>query len=164
MELRKTFIDNEVSGRGGFTLIEVLVVLSLITIVIGSTLFFDINMYRGEAFRAERENLVIALQTARANALNNINQHKHGVAINPGGYEGYVVFEGNDYASSDPTSWKEIPSSYNIDLDPNPVFLKEVVFSQLSGDVSLPGDIKLLDPLRNTFTTITVNHEGKIGS
>ncbi len=161
MALHKTFNDKRVSSTRGFTLIEVLIVLTLITMIAGLSLFFNIDMYRGDSFRAERNILVVALQTARADALNNINQKKHGVAINPTGYEGYVVFEGNNFASSEPNTRKEIPASYGIELDA--LSPDEVVFSQLSGNANFEGEIILIDPLRNASATIAINNEGKIG-
>lgn len=161
MALHKTFNDKRVSSTRGFTLIEVLIVLTLITMIAGLSLFFNIDMYRGDSFRAERNILVVALQTARADALNNINQKKHGVAINPDGYAGYVVFEGNDFASSEVNTRKEIPASYGVELDASSP--DEVVFSQLSGNANFDGEIILIDPLRNASATIAINHEGKIG-
>jgi prepilin-type N-terminal cleavage/methylation domain-containing protein len=161
MASHKTYTGNEQRRNAGFTLIEVLLVLALVSMIVGLTLFFDVNSYRGDAFHAERNILVVALQSARADALNNINQSRHGVAINPDGYSGYVIFEGNEYASSDSAQRKEIPASYPITLDstsPN-----EVVFKQLSGDTTFSGELILLDSLRNTSTTISINNEGKIG-
>jgi len=157
----KTFNDRSIDTVKGFTLIEVLIVLALITVIAGLSLFFNIDMYRGDSFRAERNILVIALQTARADALNNISQMRHGVAINPGGYAGYVIFEGNDYASSEPDTRKEIPASYGVTLDASSP--DEVVFTQLSGNANFDGEIILIDTLRNASATIAINHEGKIG-
>jgi prepilin-type N-terminal cleavage/methylation domain-containing protein len=146
----------------GFTLIEVLVVMGILVTILGSSLFFDVSNYRGEAFRAERNNLVVALETARADALNNMHQSKHGVAINPGGYAGYVIFEGTSYAVSDPATRTLIPASYTVTLEPPSP--SEVVFTQLSGDTGFSGDIVLRDSERNATTSIRINYEGKIGS
>ncbi len=151
----------------GFTLIELLIVISIITILGGMTLFFDVNAYRGDAFRAERTILTIALQTARADALNNMHQKKHGVKINPTGYAGYVIFEGDSFAVSDVSTRTYIPSSYQVIVGAGSV--NEIVFSQLSGDALCGGsstcdtNIVLVDPERNASTTIAINHEGKIG-
>ncbi len=157
----RTHINNS-----GFTLIEVLVVVTIITLIVGATLFFDVNSYRGEAFRSERNILVIALQKARADALNNVNQKRHGVKINPPDFEGYVLFEGNDYLNSDPATHEEFPASYTVTLEPPSP--DEIVFNQLSGNVlvggtAYDGEIVLNDPERNATTGIIINHEGKIG-
>jgi prepilin-type N-terminal cleavage/methylation domain-containing protein len=158
MASRKISRSNTKSG--GFTLIEMLVALSLVTMIASITLLADTTNFRGPAFRAEAANLATALQTARADALNNVRQSVHGVAINPGGYAGYVVFEGTDYATANPDRMTRIPSSYRVALGattPN-----EVTFEQLSGDASFEGVIELVDPHRNATTTITLNHEGLI--
>lgn len=161
MESHKIYINNFVRRASGFTLIEVLVVLSIITVLVSVSLFFDVSSYRGDAFRAERNVLVVAMQTARADALNNINQEMHGVAINPAGYDGYVIFEGNDYASSNPLLRTEIPAIYPVMLDASSP--GEVVFTQLSGNANYTGEIKLIDTQRNASTSIVINYEGKIG-
>ena len=149
------------TASAGFTLIEVLVVIGLLTVIFGSSLFFDVNTFRGDAFRAERANLVTALETARADALNNINQSKHGVAINPSGTAGYVIFEGENYATSRLITRVTIPAAYKISLASTSP--SEVVFSQLSGDTGWSGELILVDNERQATTSIVINYEGKIG-
>lgn len=161
MESHKACINNRRVLEKGFTLIEILVVLSIITMLVAVTLFFDANNYRGESFRAERNNLVVALQTARADALNNIDQSKHGVAINPSGFKGYVIFEGDSYAASNPVTRTKIPASYPITLASSSP--SEVLFTQLSGNADYSGEIVLKDTQRNATTSIVINYEGKIG-
>lgn len=148
----------------GFTLIEFLVVIGIITLVAGFALLVDINSYRGDAFRAEISTLGSALQTARAQALNNINQSKHGVAIHPDGYDGYVLFEGNSYEERDRTRDVRINALYGVTITPS----SEVVFDQLSGNALTStgsyydGDITLTDSSRSREATIAINHEGQI--
>jgi len=159
--VRKSTTSRTIQSTAGFTLLEVMIVIGLVTVLLGATLFFDVNNYRGEAFRAERNNLVVALQTARADALNNINQSKHGVAINPGGYSGYVIYEGDSFVVSSPDTRVSIPASYPFELvSPSP---NEIVFSQLSGDTGYSGELVLRDPERTSTTSIVINYEGKIG-
>ncbi len=160
MVLRKTS-TNKLRTHQGFTLIEVIVVLAIITMIIGATLIFDINSFRGEAFRGERNNLVVALQTARADALNNVNQSKHGVKINPSGFSGYVIFEGNSFGSSTPSLREEIATSYPVTISSSSP--DEIIFTQLSGDANFDGEVVLIDEERNATTSIVINHEGKIG-
>jgi len=159
MASRKTFIIKK-SSRG-FTLIEVLIVVSLITMLAGLTLFFDVSSFRRTAFNTELATLAVALQTARADALNNIDQAPHGVKIYPGSYKGYVVFEGSDYAHRDVTKDVAIPSMYTVAVaPPSP---DEVVFTQLSGEVSISNfTLALLDTNRNASSTIALNAEGLI--
>lgn len=165
MVLHKAFIDKSSSSphslKSGFSLIELLVVIGIIGMLMSLSLFMDLNGYRGDAFRAEVSTLGIALQTARANALNNINEEKHGVAINPPGYKGYVIFEGESYSTRIVSHDHPIAMSYKVNISPSSP--SEIVFDQLSGNGSVNADIILLDPERSTISTvISINHEGKI--
>ena len=150
----------EINFKRGFTLIEMLIVIGLVGVIATMSLFIDINSFRGDAFRSEVNNLGIALQTARADALNNIDEKSHGVAINPSGYSGYVIFEGNDYSTRDVSKDENMESSYKVTFGlTSPT---EVVFEQLSGDANYDGDITIIDPNRNMQALISINHEGKI--
>ena len=149
-----------INFKKGFTLMEMLVVIGLVAVVATMSLFIDINSFRGDAFRSEVNNLGIALQTARADALNNIDEKSHGVAIDPSGYNGYVIFEGNDYSTRDITKDENMESSYKVTFGiSSPT---EIVFEQLSGDANYDGDITIIDSNRNMQAGISINHEGKI--
>ena len=89
------------------------------------------------------------------------NQKKHGVAMRPSGYDGYIIFEGDTFATSDPTKEVRIKDSYKVTFSPSSP--SEIVFDQLSGNANYDGDIGLVDPARNMTAVITINHEGKIG-
>ena len=141
----------------GFTLIEIIIVVAITAVVGGSLLFVDMGNFRGDSFRAEISTLVVALQTARMDALNNVHQSAHGVKIKPPECDGYVVFEGESYLSS---MIKECTKeNYDINFSENP----EIVFSPLSGDSNFEGDIIISDPKRPAQTiTVSLNYEGKI--
>ncbi len=144
----------------GFTLMEMLMVIGILSMVGAMSMFLDINSFRGSAFRAEVSALGVAMQTARADALNNINQARHGVAIHPGGYDGYIIFEGNTYATRDASKDVPIKSSYTVNLDASSP--TEAVFDQLSGNANVNGPITLVDPNRGMTGVIILNNEGQI--
>ncbi len=159
MVLHKICI-NDTSRENGFTHIEVIVVVSILAIILSSTLFFNLDSYRADAFRAEAKLLQTILQTTRAEALNNVNQKPHGVAFFPSYYDGYVVFEGTDYAHRQASTSIRIPTTYHLVLDPSSPH--EIVFSQLSGDANYQGNIVLIDEERHASTSILINYEGNI--
>lgn len=146
----------------GFTLIEIFVVISILMVIVAVSMFIDINSYRGDAFRSEVNLLGNTLQKARADALNNIDQNMHGVAIRPSGYDGYVIFEGNSYSdpARDTSKDENVEASYIVSF--SPASPSEITFNQLSGDANFDGNITLTDPERNMSSVISINYEGKI--
>lgn len=146
--------------QAGFVFIELLVVIGIIVLLTSLSLFIDVNSYRGDAFRAEVRSLASALQRARADALNNIAEEKHGVAIHPDGFDGYVIFDGASYAERNSSRDVPIAASYRVTLSSSSPM--EIVFEQLSGNTNYDGDIELIDPNRAMTATISINYEGRI--
>lgn len=154
----------------GFTLIEVLVVISIIVIASAFSGFINLDSYRGYSFRSERNTLVSALQHARAQAIANIC---HGTSCNDGRSQGvairpddngssYVIFQSGaisqEYAQRDSDFDVFLESSKNIVTGGS---ISGVVFTQLSGNVANPGNIILTDNAGHT-STISINSEGQI--
>jgi prepilin-type N-terminal cleavage/methylation domain-containing protein len=88
MALPKTSIHS------GFTLIEFLVVMSVMLVVFSMGLILSLDSYRGYSFRNERNLAVSVLQKARSRALANIDQQPQGVHVDTTGNQ-YVIFEGS---------------------------------------------------------------------
>ncbi|MEN9614113.1 MAG: hypothetical protein RLZZ347_420 [Candidatus Parcubacteria bacterium] len=165
MESLKTYIHSVSVWRGvdqrGFTITEMLIVVGIITMFIGVSLFVDMNQFRGDAFRTERTTIITLLQTARANAMNNVNQTSHGVALFPANHpNSYVLFQGVSYATADPTMLDVMDAQYGITFSTSSP--KEIVFTQLSGNANYAGNITLNDPQRGMSLPISVNYEGRI--
>ncbi|MES2023876.1 MAG: type II secretion system protein [Patescibacteria group bacterium] len=147
--------------KGGFTLIETVIVLGVITIAAGTLMFVDLTSYNASQFQSATNNLISVLQTARASSLNNVDQSAHGVAIFPIDHPtSYVIFEGSSYSARYAPKDEIIDSGYAVDLGNGS--LKEIVFDQLSGDVDANGSIVLIDHVRKLSFTISVNYEGRI--
>ena len=144
----------------GFTLIEVLVVLGILTVVGSFSIIMGVDSYRGQLFRSDRDVLITALQHARSQAVGNIclgsgctGGKPHGVYISP---DTYVMFQGTSYAARD------VAVDAVLDATPSVIQsgITEVVFKQLSGDVLTTGDIILTE--ENHVSTITIGSEGQI--
>ncbi len=143
-----------------FTLIEILVVVGLLVVIGAFTAAIGYDSYRVGALHGEEHTLTSVLQKARAEALNNIGQSPHGVAIFPTTHpSSYVAFEGADYASADHALDEIIDSTYPVTIATPPA---EVVFEQLSGESNYSGVITITDPVRGISATIFLNSEGRI--
>ncbi len=176
MALHKIFIHKRKPSSRGFTLMEILVVLVVVGTIASFSLFVDIRNYHSDAFRAERTTLITLLQTARANALNNVGEMPHGVAIFPNDHpNSYVLFDGADYATSNNSTHQIIDAGYHVVFDVDSP--TQIIFCQLSGDIvtsiqestrcddavnRYDGKIVLIDTERGLPFDITLNHEGGI--
>jgi prepilin-type N-terminal cleavage/methylation domain-containing protein len=157
MALRKTFT----AKNRGFTLVEMLIVIGMIAMLGSVMLFIDLNSYRGDSFRAERSQVVTLLGQARIDALNNVSEEPHGLALYPADAPGsYVLFAGTSYAASAVSTRQPYKSAYKINIGAGSP--SEVVFEQLSGNSNFSGTITLQDPNRDFSYDITLNHEGGI--
>ena len=147
----------------GFTLIEALVVMAIMTMLAGTSLIVSMDSYRGFAFRGERDNLVASLVRARSQSMNNIclgggctDGKPHGVYVETGRY---VIFQGASYAARD-SAVDEILFVQNSTVRFGTTSV-EVVFAQLSGDVVTAKDIGVTDDVSH-YSTTSVNTEGRI--
>ena len=147
--------------RRGFSLIEVVLVLALVSLCAGYGMFFTMDSYRSHSFYTDRDALVSLLQHARAESMSNTcgNQNctdgvPHGVAIEP---DSYVLFEGDSYALRD--------VSQDISVERSPLMsatgLTEVIFAVGSANVAADGVIHLSD-VSHHESDITVGSEGQI--
>ncbi len=150
--------------KTGFTLIELVIAIAVLTILTAVTLSADMHSFQHYSFRDERDAFVTTLQKARAESMSGIcvgtsctDSRAHGVYITS---SHYVLFQGSAYMPEDDT---------NVSFPLNPAVstagFSEVVFTRLSGDVSVipsgTSDITLTDTSGNS-STVTINPEGQI--
>lgn len=151
----------------GFTLIEVVVVMTLVAILGGLGLLFGLDHLRNNSFRSDRDILISALQHARGESITNIcnglcpdgDGKPHGVYIDEENNK-FVIFQGSTYDPSDENN-VGLDSNKNITHEVNDV----IIFNQLSGDVdtcTIACEIKLKDKTTGKISTVSVNSEGQI--
>jgi len=137
----------------GFTLIEVMIVILIVTIVAGLGLFFGLDFYRTYAIDSERDTLVSALRRSRMRALDNVNGAPHGLKI---GAQNFILYTGNSYAGRNPAFDESISRSAAVNI----AGLDDIVFGSLSATSSYSGTVTLSDGVRQR--TININYEGGI--
>jgi prepilin-type N-terminal cleavage/methylation domain-containing protein len=144
------------SNHKGFTLIEVLIVIGIMAIIAGFGMWVSHDVFRGTAFRNERDIVVSVLSKARSNSMNNLNQTSHGVYINS---SSYILFQGSTYDPADPKNI-EVKASANIS-NSGPV---SIVFDQITGNVPAANGTEISIALNsdNNSGIIKINQEGRI--
>jgi prepilin-type N-terminal cleavage/methylation domain-containing protein len=138
----------------GFTLVEILVTLAILTTILAIGALANINLFRQEQVLKEEMILVSTLHKARNRAMNNVNQTKHGVHIE-NGLDYYLIFKGDTYNSNDSTN-EIIPREEKIISSG----LTDIVFEQLSGNAN-EGNITLTDT-GGKQKTIIISENGLI--
>ncbi len=142
-------------NKNGFTLIEVLVVIGLLSVIAMMTIVTGISTVNRDTLAEERDLLVLLIAQARSRALANVNQSAHGVHI---AGNVYTQFEGESLAGSDPAKHRTIPRASNVTISPIDV---DIVFSQRSGNVTTGAGTITLAKESHTMT-IEINNAGRI--
>lgn len=137
---------------GGFTLLEMLIVMGIAAIIFSIGLPVSWNFYLDYQLIYEQRTLNSLLGYARNLSMVNANEKPHGLYI---GATDFTVFEGNGYASRDTAADKNFSRSSAITMT-GP---SEQVFAQLSGQTS--SSTFSISNGRSTFFTY-VNSEGRI--
>ncbi len=144
----------------GFSLIEVMVVMTMITLLAGVGLVMNLDDFRSYLFRDERNVLVTVLQKARSQAVNNVcigsgctDGLPHGVHLAPGKY---TIFQGSSF-NPDASTNQDIDGNANMSLA---YTTPDILFGQLSGQVATDWDVVLDDAYGHT-TAVSVNKEGE---
>lgn len=156
MKLHSTSIHVK-TQQFGFTLMEVLVVLGLLSIFATMGLAFSFDSYRGYVFRGEYTTAVNLLARARNRAINNFNESNHGVAITPTEYRLYATAI---YNPNDDTTYESYPRGRAVSI-PN----IDIIFEELTGNSicgSTPCEHSLTFGYNAQTKTITVNEAGGI--
>lgn len=156
--------------KRGMTLIEIIVVLSLMAIISSVALFVSMNNYHGNNFRTVRDSLIASLQHARLQSMNNlclstdsscVTSVSHGVHIEKdenGFILNYVLFQRNTFNPEDELN-VFIEVGENITQTVLSTGATEVYFEEFSGNATA-SNITLRDG--TNISTINIGSEGQI--
>lgn len=134
----------------GFTLIEILLVLAIMSVLLGLGLFATVEGYKGSVSRSEREMVVSLLERARSRAMANVAQSPWGLCYMA---PNYLLFKGGACVTDGSSETLAAGSGVEV------IGLDGVAFAQLSGTTT-GANITIKQNGRNE--AITINHEGTI--
>ncbi len=137
----------------GFTLIEVLIVVALLATAASFSILIGIDSIGRSVAISERDLAITFLETARTNALANVDESPHGLHIDA---TSFVLFTGTAYNPSDGKN-RVYERAAAVTVTPT----GDIVFTQLSGTVDTgAGTITFSDSAQSA--TLEVNKEGRI--
>jgi prepilin-type N-terminal cleavage/methylation domain-containing protein len=147
--------------QGGFTLIEIMISLSILVMLFGLGLYMTMDTFRLHLSRSERDMVVGELQLARSRALANIKETNWGVC-----YDGtnYVVFRGSYLAGAATNESMKATPSAAVSSTGNAFSCTSaggggIIFTQLSGAANAT-TITILQ--NGQSKQISTNNEGTI--
>src|SRR4030042_64151 len=117
LKISKSRTDFKKLG-GGFTLIEIMVVISLLAIISTLVVFVNFSVWHSYNFRGESNLLISVLQKARSQSINNIclgsgctDGRSHGVYVQS---DKYTIFQGDDWDHRDAAMDEDFEASSNV--------------------------------------------------
>lgn len=137
----------------GFTLVETLFVIGLITLLLVLILPFGLEFYENQQLSATTQNIIQILRRAQLKSISQELDSSYGVYLTN---DNFILFKGVSYLLRDPQYDEvfDIPTS----IESNGI--NEVVFSRLEGQPNITGNIVLTNN-RDTMR-ININEVGRI--
>jgi prepilin-type N-terminal cleavage/methylation domain-containing protein len=159
MQSRSTSLRDKLRG---FTLVEVMITIALMSVLLGLGLILSMDVYRGTLYRSTRQVLISSLTTARGRALSNMYQSTHGVCYAP---PDFIIFRGTTYSATSPYN-ETVPGNPAVTLSSTGAFITcgsgtGIVFSQLAASTSNTGTITVSES-GHADETVSVNSLGTI--
>lgn len=140
--------------KKGFTLIEIIVVIAVLTVIISFGTVVDFSSFTSSTFQDEELKIIALLQKARSRGMSNIFESAHGVCYSSGNY---ILFRGN---TCDTLSTEIITANTKIsEVSDFSTSFPVVVFNQLTGNTT-GATIHIADGIKTA--DITINNEGTI--
>ncbi|MFA5747096.1 MAG: prepilin-type N-terminal cleavage/methylation domain-containing protein [Candidatus Paceibacterota bacterium] len=139
--------------KKGFTLTEIIIVLGILLLILGSSFPLAMDFYRNRQIGSHLNGLVQALRNAQMRSISGEGDSSFGVEISDGRY---TLFKGDSYAGRDPVfdEITEIPQTISVEG------LSEISFSKLRGKPSAVGTTTLT--LGSKEGRIEIDETGKI--
>jgi prepilin-type N-terminal cleavage/methylation domain-containing protein len=134
----------------GFTFIEFLIVISIIAVLLILTVPLGLDFYRNQQLDSVTQEVLQNLRRAHIDAMSQ-SGYSFGAQF---GSEEYVLFQGESAATGENEEIFDIPGAISFSG------INEVVFSKLTGEPSITGDINITNGI--STTTISINSLGRL--
>jgi prepilin-type N-terminal cleavage/methylation domain-containing protein len=144
-----------VSKQRGFTLVEMLLSVSIITLLVGMSVPIYATFVGRNDLEVTRQGIVESLRRAQTYARAVEGDSAWGVAVVSGKA---VVFKGTSYATRDAAFDENIIINNTITTSG----LSEVVFTKLSGTPGTTGTTTLTQATTNDSRTVSINAKGTV--
>lgn len=147
-------------GANGFTLIEILLVVGILTLIGAVSIASFVNSRNVRELNTSGQNLLSVLRLAQSRVLAGEGSDTWGVRLEQARY---ILFQGTDFASSGTTTIYTLPDNLeivNINLSGGG---QEVVFKKLTGETEQAGtfDLRIKNSATLTYP-ITIESSGKV--
>lgn len=137
----------------GLTVLEILIIISIIAILASLTLPLGLDFYRSQQLETQSQGILQTLRRAQLKAMSQEGDSQFGVYITN---DNYTLFKGNSYLARD-AQYDEV---FDLPIIINTSGRREIVFSKLEGKPNVTGSIILTNG-RDTVT-ISINEVGRI--
>jgi prepilin-type N-terminal cleavage/methylation domain-containing protein len=142
------------SHAKGFTLIEVMITLGLLAAMASATIIMGVDGISRSVAIGERDAVVTLLETARTEALTNIDGKAHGVHIDATNFTLFTT--ASTYALRDTTKDRPYARTTGVTVSPSSA---DIIFTQLSGTTTA---ITLTFTDIGNSASVDINIEGRI--
>lgn len=148
--------------NGGFSLIEIIMVIALLTTIMSFGLLATFDSLNGTIFRSERLNIVSVLEKARSRSMTNFFEVSHGACLDTSTAKPRYVNFRSPYSTLNATNeYTDANPAVSINSTSNLFSCTSggIIFSQLSGKTSNV-DVTIVENGRTSV--ISTNIAGRI--
>ena len=152
--------NKKISFIKGFTLVELMVVLSILALLTGIIFSTLVDTKNSQSLEKDTDTVVEILLQARSQTLSSHNASQYGVHFSS---PNVTLFAGTSYSSSD-------PNNSNFKLSSSDTILtislagggNDVIFNRLSGETIQNGSIILSSVATSRTKTVTIYKTGLV--
>ena len=156
MKSPQVFRKGNFNFKNGFSLIEILIVLGVMTLILSFGLSLNFDSLNSSRFISEEKMFLGFLRISRSRALNNLGNSPHGLFVDD---NSFILFQG-DSLEDDTESHEIFSRNKSISIEKDNVSEFSIVFEKLTAEVLEESEIKISD--NRTENIININSEGRI--